>query len=67
MPIYEYICDECNHEFEELTLSPHDPPPQCPECSKPNVRKLMSCGWVRPNGIPTGGGGFKPPACKPSG
>jgi hypothetical protein len=27
----------------------------------------MSAGCVRPQGIPTGSGGFKPPPCKPSG
>ena len=32
-----------------------------------DVIKLMSAAAVRPQGIPTGSGGFKEPACKPSG
>ncbi len=67
MPIYEYQCISCCHCFEELSLSSQDPEPKCPKCHSGEVKKLMSCGAVRPQGIPTGAGGFKPPACKPSG
>ncbi len=64
MPIYEYQCCECGHTFEELTFSTSGPVPDCPECSHCNVVKLMSAGAFRPNGVPTGAGGFTPPACK---
>ena len=67
MPIYEYQCNHCCHCFESLTLSSNDPAPECPECHGSDVKKLISCGVVRAQGIPTGSGGFKPPACKPSG
>jgi putative FmdB family regulatory protein len=67
MPIYEYQCTACCHEFEELTLSAGDPEPACPKCDCDKVTKLMSAGAVRPQGIPSGGGGFKAPACKPTG
>ena len=67
MPIYEYRCNSCNCTFEQLTLSANDPDPQCPSCCDEDVEKLMSAGAIRPRGIPTGSGGFKEPACRPSG
>ena len=67
MPIYEYQCKGCCHQFEYLAFSASEPAPECPECHCPNVEKLMSAGAIRPSGIPSGSGGFKGPACKPSG
>jgi putative FmdB family regulatory protein len=67
MPIYEYQCKSCCHCFEKLVLSPTDPPIECPQCACKDVIKLMSAATVRSQGIPTGSGGFKEPACKPSG
>ena len=66
MPIYEYRCNQCGHDFEELTFATCGPAPHCPECSDGDVAKLMSAGAIRPNGVPTGSGGFTPPACKTS-
>ncbi|PIE67215.1 MAG: transcriptional regulator [Deltaproteobacteria bacterium] len=66
MPIFEYQCNVCSHQFEQLSFSTDTEPPVCPACECADVRKLMSAGSVRPNGIPTGSGGFAPPACKPS-
>ncbi len=66
MPIYEYQCKACCHQFEHLTFSSQAEPPPCPSCNCADVEKLISAGAVRPHGIPTGSGGFKPPACKPS-
>jgi putative FmdB family regulatory protein len=67
MPIYEYQCKSCCHCFEQLVLSAKETPPKCPQCQCADVDKLMSAGCVRAQGIATGSGGFKPPACKPSG
>ena len=67
MPIYEYQCKSCCHCFEKLLLSANEPAPSCPECQCPDVEKLMSASFGRAHGIPTGSGGFKEPACKPSG
>lgn len=66
MPIFEFVCQKCNHQFEELFL-PHDNHPViCPKCSGKNVTKIMSAGAIRPNGIPTGSGGFSQPSCSPA-
>lgn len=67
MPLYEYRCNHCGSEFECLQLSLNDPEPECPCCHKKGVQKLMSAGSVRPQGIPSGRGGFSPPACAPTG
>ena len=67
MPIYEYHCESCDSDFETLVLTSADDDTECPECSGKDVKKLMSAGCVRPNGIPTGAGGFKEPNCAPSG
>lgn len=42
MPIYEYLCRECNHAFDALQKLSDDPLTDCPDCSKPALRKLLS-------------------------
>ena len=37
MPIYEYVCMQCESHFEELVRNGHQP--DCPECGA-NIRKL---------------------------
>ena len=41
MPIYEYSCTKCGHDFEELVFD--DNPPACPHCGSHATHKLMSC------------------------
>ena len=31
MPLYEYVCRACHHEFEALVRA-QDPPPRCKAC-----------------------------------
>jgi len=40
VPIYEYVCMECESHFEELVRG--DEQVQCPECSAANVKKQFS-------------------------
>lgn len=40
MPMYEYACSDCNHEFETLVRS--DTVPQCPQCQSTRLTKLLS-------------------------
>ncbi|MBT4364778.1 MAG: zinc ribbon domain-containing protein [Desulfobacterales bacterium] len=67
MPIFEFECIKCSHQYEELVFSSDDTQYECPVCKSGDVRKLISAGSFRPNGIPTGSGGFEPPACKSAG
>ena len=41
MPIYEYRCPNCSHEFEEL-VGISEPPPECPACGGKEVTRLLS-------------------------
>ena len=41
MPIYEYRCQDCEHEFERMQKFSDPPVATCPACSGP-VRKLIS-------------------------
>jgi len=40
MPIYEYRCGKCGHEFEELVFG--QDLPACPKCTALNTEKLIS-------------------------
>lgn len=42
MPIYEYQCSKCGHEFDELQKMDDDPLTDCPECKKATLVKLVS-------------------------
>ena len=39
MPVYDYVCLDCNQPFEKvLTLNSHDHEPiECPHCGSKNV------------------------------
>lgn len=41
MPIYEYVCGKCAHEFEELILGRQDTV-ACPKCASQETRKMVS-------------------------
>ena len=42
MPIYEYKCDQCNHQFETLQKINDVPAKTCPKCNSYSLRKLVS-------------------------
>jgi putative FmdB family regulatory protein len=41
MPIYDYQCRTCGHEFEGL-VRPQDPPVACPSCRSADLERLLS-------------------------
>ena len=41
MPIYEYSCKKCGHDFEELVFG--EQTPECPKCGSAETAKLLSC------------------------
>jgi len=41
MPIYEYKCDDCGCEFEELVLKSNEKI-TCHRCDSTSVKKMMS-------------------------
>jgi putative FmdB family regulatory protein len=42
MPIYEYACAACGHQFEEWQKMSDPPVRTCPKCKKRKVEKLIS-------------------------
>jgi putative FmdB family regulatory protein len=45
MPIYEYSCKACNHQFETLVLP--GTTPVCPSCASGDLDKLISTPAVK--------------------
>jgi putative FmdB family regulatory protein len=50
MPIYEYRCNACGHELEKLQRMSEEPLRDCPECGKPELRRLVSAAGFRLKG-----------------
>jgi|CXWL01.1.fsa_nt_gi putative FmdB family regulatory protein len=51
MPIYEYLCDACGHEYEHFAKSMSDADPlQCPQCKGKDLRKKLSLFASAPGG-----------------
>jgi putative FmdB family regulatory protein len=44
MPIYEYLCPDCQKEFEVEQKMKDLPVKICPECGKENVKRQISGG-----------------------
>ena len=42
MPIYEYLCAKCEHEFEREQRITEDPVKTCPSCKSRRVKRLIS-------------------------
>ncbi len=49
MPIYEYLCQKCQHQFEYLLLG-SSPAAKCPACGSPNLEQLISRSAVHSEG-----------------
>ncbi len=50
MPIYEYQCQACEHEFEALQKISDAPLVSCPDCHKDSLRKKVSAAAFRLKG-----------------
>ncbi len=50
MPIYEYQCGDCQHEFEALQKMSDSALVDCPECQKPTLVKKVSAAGFRLSG-----------------
>jgi len=50
MPIYEYQCQACEHEYEALQKMSAEPLVICPVCDKPELKKKISAAGFRLKG-----------------
>jgi putative FmdB family regulatory protein len=61
MPIYEFRCERCGHQFEELIYRRQEASElTCPKCGEPVVRLLSSftsSGAAKASGSTSGCGG----------
>jgi putative FmdB family regulatory protein len=44
MPTYDYICDNCKHEFEAFESIVSNPQTECPTCHEPKLRRKIGPG-----------------------
>jgi putative FmdB family regulatory protein len=42
MPIYGYVCKNCEHRLDALQKISDDPLVDCPECGEPQLRRQLS-------------------------
>jgi putative FmdB family regulatory protein len=42
MPIYEYKCAECGHHLEAIQKMSDGPLTECPQCKRPELKRLVS-------------------------
>lgn len=54
MPTYDYLCKACGYSFENFQTMTSDPLSDCPECKKPELKRLIGKG----SGILFKGSGF---------
>ena len=40
MPLYEYVCETCNHPFEALVFGGEQP--ECPQCHGGKLQRQLS-------------------------
>ena len=52
MPMYEYRCKECGHEFTEVH-GIDEPLPDCPECEAEDVQRLITSAPTIAKGMET--------------
>jgi len=44
MPTYDYLCENCGHEFEHFQSITAKPLKKCPDCKKPKLKRLIGTG-----------------------
>ena len=54
MPTYDYVCENCEHKFEQFQSITAKNLKKCPECGKMNLKRLIGSG----SGIVFKGSGF---------
>lgn len=50
MPIYEYLCEKCGHQFETMQKVSEAPLRTCPQCAQESLRKKISAAGFRLKG-----------------
>lgn len=67
MPLYEYHCPDCAHEFEQFVRSSVTTDTQCPRCGSHKVERRFSAFATRSGGTRTAPGTAPAADCGPVG
>ena len=67
MPIYEYQCAACEHQLESLQKMNEEPLRDCPQCGRPELRRLISQSSFRLKGSGWYATDFRDPKPAPGG
>ncbi len=60
MPIYEYVCKTCGHQFESLrSMKDADSPIECRKCQSSDTKRALSVCYAQSDGrsVTAGSGG----------
>ena len=64
MPIYEYICQECQVRFEKIRcMADADAPLECERCHSSQTRRAVSAAFAHSGGRVIAGGGSSCQGC----
>jgi putative FmdB family regulatory protein len=47
MPLYEFICRNCAHQFERIMKFSDAHPTECPRCGEPRLEQMISAPAVQ--------------------
>ena len=50
MPIYEYQCESCGHQFDIIQKVSDDKLEICPKCNEPKLKKLVTAAGFKLKG-----------------
>ena len=50
MPIYEYQCESCGHQFDIIRKVSDDKLKICPKCNEPKLKKLVTAAGFKLKG-----------------
>ncbi len=67
MPLFEFECNDCGHEFEELKSFTDTKLPTCPNCKQVNTKKLLSTSSLGKTSNQGRSDHFQAPACSTGG
>lgn len=62
MPLYEYLCSACQHEFELIQKFGDSPVRKCPSCGKSKAKKKISLAGFQLKGGGWYSDGYNKPA-----
>ncbi|MHB8780393.1 MAG: FmdB family zinc ribbon protein [Candidatus Geothermincolia bacterium] len=63
MPVYEYRCRDCEHQFDFFARSMSAEAESCPACGGSRLKKLLSVFGFKSSGGKSSGGGSSCSSC----